>query len=140
MTLIVDAGVLVAQADPRHPAHGSSAELLRSEPGALITSEAAAAEADYLIEKYLGRAAEGAFLRDLATRTFEVECMTPTDLEAASRVVDRYGDLGLGLADASIVVLAHRHKTTIIATLDHRHFRAVEPLQGGQFTILPADT
>ena len=139
MTLIVDAGVLVAQADLRHPAHGSSAELLRSEPGALVTSEAAATEADYLIGKYLGRDAEGAFLRDLAARTFQVEWMTQADLVAASRIVQRYGDLGLGFADASIIVLAHRHKTTTIATLDLRHFRAVEPLQGGHFTILPAD-
>lgn len=139
MALIVDAGVLVAQADPRHRAHASSAEILRAEPGALVTSEAVAAEADYLIEEYLGREVELAFLRDLAAGTFRVECLRAGDLAEAERIVHRYRDLGLGLADASLVVLAERFGTTRIATLDERHFRAVRPLQGGHFTILPAD-
>jgi predicted nucleic acid-binding protein len=43
------------------------------------------------------------------------------------------------LADLSIVVLAHRFRTTRIATFDERHFRALRPLDGGSFTLLPAD-
>lgn len=52
----------------------------------------------------------------------------------------RYRDLELGLADASLVVLAGRHRTTRIATFDERAFRAVAPLSGGAFTLLPADS
>ena len=44
-----------------------------------------------------------------------------------------------GLAGASVVVLAAQHVTTRVLTLDLRHFRAMEPIQGGHFTILPAD-
>ena len=36
------------------------------------------------------------------------------------------------------MVLADRHGTTRILTFDERAFRAVPPLQGGTFTILPA--
>ncbi|MGH2355036.1 MAG: hypothetical protein ACRDI2_09890 [Chloroflexota bacterium] len=43
------------------------------------------------------------------------------------------------LADASLVVLARRYRTRRILTFDQRAFRAVEPLHGGAFTILPAD-
>lgn len=54
-------------------------------------------------------------------------------------VEERYADFDLGLADCSLIVLAERLRTTRIATFDERHFRAVTPLQGGAFTLLPGD-
>jgi len=48
-------------------------------------------------------------------------------------------DLRLGLADLSVVVLAARLDTLRILTFDYRHFRAVRPLQGGSFVLLPMD-
>lgn len=33
----------------------------------------------------------------------------------------------------------HRHETTLHPQLDDRHLRAVTPLGGGAFTLLPAD-
>jgi hypothetical protein len=38
-----------------------------------------------------------------------------------------------------LAVLAARHGTDRIATLDGRAFRAITPLRGGSFTLLPAD-
>ena len=52
----------------------------------------------------------------------------------------RYADLELGLADCALVVLAQRHQTDRVLSLDERHLRAVVPLQGGAFTLLPFDT
>jgi len=52
----------------------------------------------------------------------------------------RYSDLGLGLADCSIMVLAERYETRRLLSFDERHFRAVAPLQGGSFEFLPADS
>jgi hypothetical protein len=54
-------------------------------------------------------------------------------------VVERYSDLRIGLAAASILVLAARYGTTRVLTLDERHFRAMRPLHADAFTILPAD-
>lgn len=51
----------------------------------------------------------------------------------------RYADLSLGLADCSIMVLAARYRTRRLLSFDERHFRAVAPLQGGAFQLLPAD-
>jgi len=39
----------------------------------------------------------------------------------------------------TLIVLAHRYGTRTLATLDERCFRAVTPLQGGAFTLLPID-
>ena len=139
MALIVDAGALYAQADAGEPRHEAVARVLVAEREALVTTELAVAEADYLILTRLGIGVELAFLEDLAMGTYVVECLTRDELRTAREVVERYHDLRLGLADASMVVLAHRFGTRRILTFDERAFRSVASLQGGSFTILPAD-
>jgi len=54
-------------------------------------------------------------------------------------VIERYTDLQIGLADASIVVLAERHAVTEVLTLDERHFRAMRVDRRKRFKILPVD-
>ncbi|MGH3087067.1 MAG: PIN domain-containing protein [Rubrobacteraceae bacterium] len=139
MALILDAGALYAQADRADPAHEAVAGILENERGPLITSEVAVAEADYLIMTRLGVDVELAFLDDLAEGTFLVECLTRRELGASRDIARRYRDLELGLADVSLMVLAGKHRATRVVTFDERAFRAVTPLQGGSFTILPAD-
>jgi predicted nucleic acid-binding protein len=51
----------------------------------------------------------------------------------------QYADLRPGLADLSVVVIAARLRATRILTFDERHFRAIRPLYGDAFTLLPAD-
>ena len=118
MALIIDAGGLYAQADRADPAHTAVVEILKEERGPLVTSEVAVAEA------------EGTFL---------VECLTREELGVARGLARRHPDLELGLADTSLVVLARRYRSRRIITLDERAYRTVAPLQGGSFTILPAD-
>jgi predicted nucleic acid-binding protein len=139
MVLLLDAGALYAQADRADPQHANVAEILQAEPGPLIASAIGVAEADYLILTRLGIEVELAFLEDLAEGTFQVECLTRPELGAALGVARRYRDLELGLADASLVVLAQRFKVRRLVTFDQRAFRNVKPLQGGTFTLLPAD-
>ncbi len=139
MALIVDAGALYAQADFDEPQHDAVAQFLLSERGPLVTTELVVAKADYLILRRLGIDVELAFLNDLAAGTFSVECLTHDELQRARAVVSQYRDLRLGLAGASLVVLARRYRTTRILTFDERAFRIVGPLQGGSFTVLPAD-
>jgi predicted nucleic acid-binding protein len=135
----LDAGALYAQADRADPHHAAVAEILRAEREPLITSAVTVAEADYLILTRLGVDVELAFLEDLAEGTFQVECLHRTELGIALEVARRYRDLAIGLADASLVVLAHRFRTQRLLTFDERAFRTVIPLQGGTFALLPAD-
>ena len=139
MALLLDAGALYAQADRADPHHAAAAEILRAEPEPLITSAVAVAEADYLILSRLGIDVELAFLEDLAEGTFQVECLSRAELGTAVAIVRRYRDLAIGLADASLVVLAQRFRTRRLLTFDERAFRSVLPLQGGTFALLPAD-
>ena len=55
-------------------------------------------------------------------------------------VVEKLGHrLELGLADASIAVLAARLDADAVLTLDERHFRALRGPGGRPFRLLPAD-
>lgn len=140
MALIVDAGALYAQADEAEPGHAAVRAILEAERETLVTTELAVAEADYLILDRLGPDAEAAFLEDLVAGTFVVECLDPRELRAARDLIARHRDLRVGLADASLVVLAARYGTRRLLSFDARAFRSLAPLQGGAFTLLPADT
>lgn len=139
MTVIVDTGVLVASADVRDPLHDAAAATLRTHRDRLVVPAPVTAEADYLIGRRAGRGARLAFVEDLGRGVLEVTCLSAAEHASAAALDRRYADLDLGLTDAAIIVLAHRHRTRTIATFDHRCFRAVEPLQGGTFTLLPED-
>jgi predicted nucleic acid-binding protein len=140
VSLLLDAGALYAQADRADPHHTAVARILQAEREPLITSAITVAEADYLILSRLGIEVELAFLEDLAEGTFQVECLNRAELGIALEVARRYRDLAIGLADASLVVLAERFRTRRILTFDERAFRNVRPLQGGTFALLPADS
>ena len=94
---------------------------------------------DYLVGQRIGCTARRAFLTDLADGKFRVENLAQSEYDLILQLDERYADLDVGLADLSIVVLAHRFGTRRILTFDERHFRALRPLDGGAFTLLPAD-
>ena len=70
---------------------------------------------------------------------FTVATVDGPGLDTAASVCEHHRDLELGLADASTFVLADRWRTTALATFDERHSRAILPLGGGAFELLPAD-
>jgi predicted nucleic acid-binding protein len=139
LTLLIDAGPVVALADPDEPQRDGILAALRGEPGDLVMPAPTTAEVDYLLGQRFGQPARRAFLRDLARGRFSIACLEREDYEKISDIDARYADLGLGLADCALIALADRFRTTRIVSLDERHFRAVTPLGGGAFTILPAD-
>lgn len=139
MTLLVDAGPLVAAADRRDPRRAAVQQVLRAERGSLIVPAAVAAEADHLLRRRVGAAARRAFLADLTGARFRVECPTREDYRSIAELERTYDDLGLSLADLSLVALARRFRTRRLLTFDERDFRAVRPLQGGAFELMPAD-
>ena len=140
MTLILDAAPLVASADAKEPQLEALLRIRGEEEGPLVLPAPVAAEVDYLLGVRFGEAARRAFLSDLAAQRYEVACLEPGDFRTVAELDARYADLGLGLADCSIVVLAERYGTRRLFSFDERHFRAVAPLQGGSFTLLPADS
>ena len=100
-------------------------------PGPILT------EVCYMAESRLGSEAEARFLDSLAAGEFELEPVDSVDLLRMADLVRTYADFPLGAADASVVTVAERLKASRIATLDHRHFRAVRPVHCPAFELLP---
>ena len=140
MTLLIDAAPLVALADAEEPRREAIQAALSHEPGALVIPAPTTAEIDYMLGKRLGAPARRAFLADLVIGRFSVAALERDEYARAIDLEARYADLELGLADCALVVLAARYRTTRILSFDERHFRAVRPLYGDAFTIIPQDT
>jgi predicted nucleic acid-binding protein len=105
----------------------------------LSTTPLIVAELDYLVARQGGPKA-GRVLRENFERGAYLVEWWPTAIHEAIAVAERYESMELGLADASLVILAARLQTTDIATLDERHFRTLKPLSGAKtFRLLPAD-
>jgi len=137
--IVLDTSVVLAfmnRVDNEHESVRTWIAGLREE---LVTTPLAVAEMDHLSERFGGAAAAEALWRDLEAGAYAVEWWEGAVHESV-RVARRYAPASLGLTDASLVALAARISTTRIATLDQRHFRAVQPLTGeAAFTLLPAD-
>jgi predicted nucleic acid-binding protein len=107
--------------------------------GGLFIPAPVTAEIEYLLDRRFGAPARRAFLEDLAARRYQSLGLEPADYATALELDLQYADLNLGLADLSVAVLAARLRTLRILTFDQRHFRVVRPIQGGVFTLLPAE-
>jgi predicted nucleic acid-binding protein len=112
---------------------------LNESKGPFVLSPFVLAELDYLIAKLSGIANEVAFLDEIAREAYKLAPFLSQDIGEARAVIEEFSDLGIGLADASIVVLSRRLGTRNVLTLDERHFRVLRGSGGAPFRLLPAD-
>ncbi|CAN5789931.1 hypothetical protein BH23ACT12_BH23ACT12_20270 [soil metagenome] len=137
--IVVDTSVILAFMNSRDAHHAQVSAWMAGDLQDLATTPLIVAETDHLVATRGGRSAVSALRADLAAGAYMVDWW-PEAMAAAIRVAERYADMALGLADASLVVLADRLETIQIATLDERHFRAVRPLsRATAFHLLPQD-
>jgi uncharacterized protein len=137
--IILDTSGVYAFKDESADEHAAVRQVVESDPGPFILSPFVLAELDYLVSERLGQRVEREVLEDVASGAYELAEFGPDDVVTAMELVDRYSDLKLGLSDASVAVLAARHRTTRLLTLDERDFRPMRPLYGTAFMLLPAD-
>ncbi|WP_194201870.1 type II toxin-antitoxin system VapC family toxin [Glycomyces albidus] len=138
--IICDTNCLLSLVNDADPHHEEVRKIATSESRPLVVSPLVLAEFDYLVRKIVsGAVARSLLERLLQGRMIEVAAMSHTDLLTAVKVDAKYASLELGLADASLVVLAYRYKTFDLLTRDERDFRPIVPLQGGAFRLLPKD-
>ena len=143
MIVVADTSALFAAFDAGQPEHTSAAAVMEEE--LLVLSPLVLTELDHLIRRDFGFGAAVQVAESLTDRMADgrylLASLTNPDLVAAASVRTRYASLELDLAGAVGVVLADRHRTNEIFTLDQRDFRAIAPLTRGfdAFRILPAD-
>jgi predicted nucleic acid-binding protein len=140
--VIVDTSAILAIFDEAYREHGQLAKIIEETTSSLVVSPLVVAEADYMLQSRLGHAAARRFADDIASEAYELAEWSAADHAAALTVMDRYGDQNdyIGVAAAANIILADTYRTTMIMTMDQRHFRALRPRWGAEyFTILPYD-
>lgn len=135
--VLVDAGPLVAFLDKREAHHAWAVEQFRSLSPPLFTCEPVLAETFHLVSRL--RDGSRRFFELLATGVLSVEFERSAEQASLARLVKKYADLPMSLADVCLVRMSELNADSSVFTLDH-HFRMYRK-HGRQLipTIMPPD-
>jgi len=137
--IVLDTSGMLAWLDGSEGQHRRVADAMATVEPPYLLSPFVLAELDYLLSMRVGPHAQRALLAEVAQGVYRLEPFSAADVENALAILDRFADQRLGIADASIVVLAERHRARNLLTLDERHFRVLTSRDGKPFRLLPAD-
>lgn len=135
--IVADTGAILALIDRKDRHHKTLRELFVAAPDRWIVPWVILPEVDYLAGSVLGARAQDAFFRDIAEGLYSIEFGDSDDLERGWRIHTRHRAIRMGLVDAVVIAVAERLRASAIATLDLRHFGAVEI--AGKPRLLPRD-
>lgn len=132
--LLLDTGPLVALLAKDEAAHPACVNFLKDFKGKLMTSEAVLVEALYLLND--------SFLHQKKCVEFvlagtEVIPSSSSSLDRCLNLMEKYQDVPMDFADATLVTLAEELKTGEIFTLDHRGFETYRWNRNQPFKIYP---
>ena len=137
--ILVDTSAALQLASSTGQRHGDVLRVVEALDGPFLLSPFVLAELDYMLIERHGQEKQLALLSQVVDGAYELADFGRSDVEAAASVMKRYANLRVGLADASIVVLAERYATVDVLSFDHRHFRAMSGPGGRPFRLLPDD-
>lgn len=137
--ILVDTSAALQLASSSAHRHADVLAVVDELAGPFLLSPFVLAELDYMLGKRHGQHAQLAMIDEVAEGAYELAGFSRADVKSAAAVMRRYADLEVGLADASIVVLAEQHQTLDVLTFDSRHFRAMRGPGGRPFRLLPDD-
>lgn len=136
--MLLDTSGLLAALDASQRSHVEAAASLADADPPFLLSPFVLAELDYLLASRVGKEPRMSLLAEVGRDAYLLEPMSGADVGQALKIIRRHADIGLSLADASIAVLAKRHGTRDVLTLDERHFRGLTS-NGKPFRLLPSD-
>lgn len=133
--LLLDSGALVSLLDRRQPAHERCREVLREWRRPIVSTEAVLTEASHLLGALPGgrEACVSYFLRGAAI-------LVPMGIPLLGRcraLMERYTELPMDYADATLVALAEELDTDTVLTTDRRDFSVYRIAEKRSFRILP---
>jgi len=81
--------------------------------------------------------AVGKLLSSFDGRPFKLAPLSAADIPGIAAILAKYKDLGIQLADASLVHLANREGIETVFTLDRRDFGVLRPARGKKLRLIP---
>jgi predicted nucleic acid-binding protein len=115
---LTDAGPLIAIIDGDEPEHAACLEALDRVALPLVTTWPAFTEAMYLLGRAGGIDGQRALWRLVATARLVLAELSPEAVERSARLMERYADRPMDLADATLVALAEERDLRTVFTLD----------------------
>ena len=132
---LLDTGPLVAYLDASEPKHAEVSDLVDYFSGKLYTTSAVIGEAMHFLAavrhgpRYLAEFVEasGLLVYDLSSAA---------DLAEASRKMEKYSNVPMDFADATLVILGERLGVFDTLTLDRRGFSVYRSARGKHFPLV----
>lgn len=129
--ILVDTGPLVALFDPKDQDHLACRKILEGIVEPLYTTEAVLTEVLHLLAPD-SKGAEGVkafFMRDYIS----LVALDKRDVERAFALMDKYRDLPMDFADATLIVVGENLKADTFFTLDFNGFRVYKIQKGHRY-------
>ena len=128
--ILTDTGPLVALFDPADQDHGRCVERLRSIREPLVTTVPVLTEGFHLLSP--GSRGAEALMRFVADGGVGLWFLNEASLARAFELMQRYADMHMDLADASLVTAAEALGSRRIFTLDRKDFSTYRIRRGHQ--------
>jgi predicted nucleic acid-binding protein len=135
MKALLDTGPWVALIDRSETMHKKCFEWLKDFSGELYTTEAVLTEVLYLLNLYTP--AQLSALDFVLKRAINLVPSTNDSLKRVRKLMDKYSDLPMDFADATLVALAEETGLLNIYTLDKKGFSIYRLSKNRSFVIYP---
>jgi hypothetical protein len=133
--LLLDTGAFVALVDRSEKRHADCVAALDGWTGAIVTTEAVLTETLTLLGPQWR--AQKICLEFLKRGAFQLVPTTHAVLERVSVLMEKYQDVPMDYADATLVALGEELETNLVFTLDQRGFSAYRLNGRKTFQMIP---
>ena len=133
--ILVDAGPLVAVLHRDDRDHRPCVKAMQGLREPLLTTWMPVTEAMYLLE--FSAPGQSALLEMVERGALQILELGVDDMPEVRSLLEKYRDLPMDFADATLVHVANREKIQTVFTLDRRDFSVYRLARGKAFTIIP---
>ena len=135
MSLLLDTGALVTLLDRSQPKHRAFAAFFKGWRGAVVSTEAVLTESSHLLGRVVGGRA--ACLDFFIAGGALLVPQSRAVLGRCRDLIERYADVPMDYADATIVALAEDLGTNLVLTTDRKDFSIYRIGKKKRFKIVP---
>jgi hypothetical protein len=133
--LLLDTGAFVALVDRSERRHSDCVAVLERWNGAIVTTEAVLTETLYLLGPQW--TSQKISLEFFARGAFLLVPSSQASLKRVAALMERYRNVPMDFADATLVALGEELQTDVVFTLDQRGFSTYRLKQRKPFQLLP---
>jgi hypothetical protein len=133
--ILLDTGPLVALIDKSERNHKACLEFLKTYSGNILTTEPVITEALYLLN--IRFSFQKTCIDFILQAEIEIIPQTKKSLQRAIKLMDKYQDIPMDYADATLVGISEETGIKEIFTLDKRGFTAYKFNRNKSFKIFP---